>query len=396
MNATPAPRTFRYRSENGGYAVASAGTEYHDVIDLGRAVKIDGSWTAIAPNGTALAEQYRTRVEAADALRAAHDEEQAPTFAAAYIAPKVESVEPIENRLHIDPSEFSEGGTCTTCELPSHTTCPLVTGCECCEANAEEQIAEDAEPEFVKVQTTDGYGTPHMVLRRADLAAAGRAANASEDVNENASEEEHLAMLEEEYDALREEQDGNTPGTPRAAWVADRLNLLAEHMRLSAARIEAARTTTALTTGDAILVDGLLDEPTDTGDRPRHLMSADLLPACGGNDAPGDTVVDPVLDRVTCEPCRATVAERDLAPTPEQRYEVQGDTTAADLRPGDVVVDHEGARQYAAFDVDPSVPGASQTVLVWTAIADQERGLSPVLRLPADLRVRITRVAAHA
>lgn len=64
---------------------------------------------------------------------------------------------------------------------------------------------------------------------------------------------------------------------------------------------------------------------------------------------------------------------------------------ASELRPGDLVVDALGTRQYAAFDVDLSVPGASEVVLVWTAVADQERGLSPVLRLNARRELLVSR-----
>lgn len=65
---TVSPRTLRYRRENGGYTVASAGSEYHDVRPLGRVVKVGRRWEAFLPGGTALGEQYPTRVEAADAL----------------------------------------------------------------------------------------------------------------------------------------------------------------------------------------------------------------------------------------------------------------------------------------------------------------------------------------
>lgn len=66
--APATPRTLRYRREFPGYVVASAGTDYHDVRPLGTVTKLDDRWYATLPSGVGLMGEYRTRVDAADAL----------------------------------------------------------------------------------------------------------------------------------------------------------------------------------------------------------------------------------------------------------------------------------------------------------------------------------------
>lgn len=63
---------------------------------------------------------------------------------------------------------------------------------------------------------------------------------------------------------------------------------------------------------------------------------------------------------------------------------------ARDLRPGDLVVDTSGERQYAAFDVGPAGSDGSH-VRVWTAIADQEAGLADRLLLDGDRELLVSR-----
>lgn len=63
---------------------------------------------------------------------------------------------------------------------------------------------------------------------------------------------------------------------------------------------------------------------------------------------------------------------------------------ARDLRPGDLVVDVLGTRQYAAFDVQAAGSSAPH-VKIWTAVADQERGLPPVLILSAGRELLVSR-----
>lgn len=100
----------------------------------------------------------------------------------------------------------------------------------------------------------------------------------------------------------------------------------------------------------------------------------------------------------------ATIVDPDEVLDAEEQRQADADTAtgtdadrvtisarASELRPGDLVVDSLGTRQYAAYDVDPSVPGASGTVKVWTAVADQERGLAPVLTLSAGRELLVSR-----
>jgi hypothetical protein len=63
--------------------------------------------------------------------------------------------------------------------------------------------------------------------------------------------------------------------------------------------------------------------------------------------------------------------------------------TAAELRPGDIVLTADGsARAYAAFDVDTAPDG--QTVTVWTAVADYDTA-GPTVTLPAARLLTVNR-----
>lgn len=63
------------------------------------------------------------------------------------------------------------------------------------------------------------------------------------------------------------------------------------------------------------------------------------------------------------------------------------------LRPGDLVVDSLGNRQYAAFDVDGPLGQASlgEAIRVHTAVSDQERGLPPVITLNGERELLVSR-----
>lgn len=65
---------------------------------------------------------------------------------------------------------------------------------------------------------------------------------------------------------------------------------------------------------------------------------------------------------------------------------------AGELAPGDVVLDEDGHRRFAAFDVDFDAD-RSRYVTVWTAVADQEAGVKPRLHLvpiaPVTVRRRV-------
>jgi hypothetical protein len=80
--------------------------------------------------------------------------------------------------------------------------------------------------------------------------------------------------------------------------------------------------------------------------------------------------------------------EADVPPTDEERVTVR--IRARELRPGDLVVDSLGARQYAAFDVQQAGSWAPH-VKVWTAIRDQEEGLPPTLVMRAERELLVLR-----
>src|SRR4051812_12975667 len=61
---------------------------------------------------------------------------------------------------------------------------------------------------------------------------------------------------------------------------------------------------------------------------------------------------------------------------------------ASAIHPGDVLIDTEGRRRFAAFDVDTLADG---TVRVWTAISDQDRGSLPTVDLGHDDVVHVQR-----
>lgn len=108
-----------------------------------------------------------------------------------------------------------------------------------------------------------------------------------------------------------------------------------------------------------------------------------------------DTVDEEELTGEQVAAFRAEVAdaltvEADLPPTDEDRVTVP--IRAAELRPGDLVVDSLGGHRYAAFDVAPDdTPRPVPAVKVWTAIRDQENGLPPVIRVPAASEVLVLR-----
>lgn len=67
-----------------------------------------------------------------------------------------------------------------------------------------------------------------------------------------------------------------------------------------------------------------------------------------------------------------------MEPTPEL-------IDAAELRRGDVILDHSGERLFAAFDLEHQ----GDAVTIWTAIPDQEAGQPPRLTLPATMRLAL-------
>jgi hypothetical protein len=86
----------------------------------------------------------------------------------------------------------------------------------------------------------------------------------------------------------------------------------------------------------------------------------------------------------------APVVEADLPPTEENRVTVR--IRARELRRGDLAVGPTGFAAYAVFDTDAGThirDGA--LVRVWTAIRDQERGLPPVLTVPAERELLVLR-----
>jgi hypothetical protein len=157
-------------------------------------------------------------------------------------------------------------------------------------------------------------------------------------------------------------------------------------------------------------VETLLDEVDARADAEHaaglvHLMSDDLLDACG-TAAPGGLNLAPFTtpERITCPAClplaeeerRRTVEADHAAALADTATGTDADRVtitarASELRRGDLVVDCLGNRQYAAFDVDPAVPGDSRSVMVWTAVSDQERGLAPVIRLNAGRELLVSR-----
>ena len=63
--------------------------------------------------------------------------------------------------------------------------------------------------------------------------------------------------------------------------------------------------------------------------------------------------------------------------------------TAADLRPGDLVLDENGERDHAAFDVD--VRG--ETVTIWPAMADRRLDWPREFTVPATTPYTVTRTS---
>jgi hypothetical protein len=131
--------------------------------------------------------------------------------------------------------------------------------------------------------------------------------------------------------------------------------------------------------------------PTVSADGLVHLMSDALLDACGTAPSGGlHLAPDTTPERITCPACRRLLDEADVSPTVEERATVR--IRARELRRGDLVVDSLGEVQYAAFDTDAGThirDGA--LVRVWTAIRDQERGLPPVLTVPAERELLVLR-----
>jgi hypothetical protein len=156
-----------------------------------------------------------------------------------------------------------------------------------------------------------------------------------------------------------------------------------------------------------------------------HLMSDDLLDACG-SAGPGGLHLAPssTPERITCPRClvlgveeeverlgyedadaylracgrsvelreryAGATAEADLPPTDEDRVAVP--IKARELRVGDLVVGPTGFVAYAVFDTDAGTHIADgRLVRVWTAIRDQERGLPPVVEVPAERELRVLR-----
>jgi hypothetical protein len=156
-----------------------------------------------------------------------------------------------------------------------------------------------------------------------------------------------------------------------------------------------------------------------------HLMSDALLDACG-SAGPGGLHLAPSTtpERITCPRClvlaveeeverlgyedadaylracgrsvelreryAAATAEADLPPTDEDRIAVP--IKARELRVGDLVVGPTGFVAYAVFDTDAGTHIADgRLVRVWTAIRDQERGLPPVVEVPAERELRVLR-----
>jgi hypothetical protein len=64
-------------------------------------------------------------------------------------------------------------------------------------------------------------------------------------------------------------------------------------------------------------------------------------------------------------------------------------TTAAELMPGDIVLDTAGNRAHAAFDVDVT----GDRVRVWTANADRAAGWPAVLDYPPTAPLEVRRAA---
>jgi hypothetical protein len=155
-------------------------------------------------------------------------------------------------------------------------------------------------------------------------------------------------------------------------------NLPAEHWQ----RMDAARDARAATPAPVVALghDGLV-----------HLMSEDLLDACGtAPDGRLAVVPGTTPERITCPACRRLVTEADVPPPAPEEERATVRIRAAELRAGDLVVDSLGERQYAAFDTADTP--SSQHVEVWTAVADQERGLPPRIRLHRDRELRVSRV----
>lgn len=70
MTTTTAPRALRFRRDSGGYAVASAGADYHDVHDLGTVRRSsDGrTWVALNTAGALIGAEFARRGDAAQYL----------------------------------------------------------------------------------------------------------------------------------------------------------------------------------------------------------------------------------------------------------------------------------------------------------------------------------------
>ena len=70
--------------------------------------------------------------------------------------------------------------------------------------------------------------------------------------------------------------------------------------------------------------------------------------------------------------------------------------TAAQLRPGDVVLAGDGGRAYAAYDVHhcPAEGDGTHLVRVWTGLRDQEAGRPELLAHRSSALLRVQRRTA--
>lgn len=138
--------------------------------------------------------------------------------------------------------------------------------------------------------------------------------------------------------------------------------------------------------------EGPIEQPTEpTGEEftARLKAEGDAARAAVGDDDEEELTVEQVA-AFRAEVADALTVEADLPPTEEDRVTVR--IRAAELRPGDLVVDSLGGHRYAAFDVQlveefVAIP----YVRIWTAIRDQENGLPPEVRVPAARELLVLR-----
>jgi len=95
-------------------------------------------------------------------------------------------------------------------------------------------------------------------------------------------------------------------------------------------------------------------------------------------------------DIATDTRCPLPVGHRGTCPMPTEH--VTETIPASELRPGDVVLNATGGREFAAFDTDFDAD-RMQYVTVWTSQTDQDAGIAPRLHLvpiaPVTVRRRI-------